>query len=90
MFGFVTTRCGKCGKSAFRVQELSLKGDLEYQITAVQCTSCKTPIGLVDDNNNALLQQQQARISRVEQRLSSIEDKLSDIASALKERGFLT
>lgn len=86
MFRFATTKCGKCEKSTFRLQELSLKGEeLDYKIISVQCTSCKTPIGVIDDND-ALLEQQQARISRVERRLSSIEDKLSEIASTLKER----
>ena len=90
MFGFAATKCGKCEKSTFKVQELSLKGD---KMISVQCTYCKTPIGVI--YNNALLQQQQARIFHVEQRLSSIEDKLSDIedklseiASALSQRGF--
>ena len=86
MFGFATTRCGKCEKSTFKVQELSLKGELDYKMISVQCTYCKTPIGVI--YNNALLQQQQARIFHVEQRLSSIEDKLSEIASALRQRGF--
>jgi hypothetical protein len=87
MFGFATTRCGKCEKSTFKVQELSLKGEPDYKMISVQCTYCKTPIGVID-YNNALLQQQQARISNVERRLSSIEDKLSEIASALMQRGF--
>jgi hypothetical protein len=65
------------------VQELSLKGELDYKIISVQCTYCKTPIGII--YNNALLQQQQARIFHVEQRLSSIEDKLSDIEDKLSE-----
>jgi len=94
MIGFATTRCGKCEKGTFKVQELSLKGGLDYKMISVQCTYCKTPIGIIDDNN-ALLQQQQARILRVERRLSSMEDRLSDIeeklseiASALTERRF--
>jgi hypothetical protein len=94
MFGFAATRCGKCEKSTFKVQELNLKGELDYKIISVQCASCKTPIGVIDDNN-ALLEQQQARILRVERRLSSMEDKLSDIeeklseiVSALSQRGF--
>jgi len=94
MFGFAATKCGKCEKSTFKVQELSLKGELDYKIISVQCTYCKTPIGIVD-GNNARLEQQQARILRVERRLSSVEDKLSDIedklseiASALMQRGF--
>jgi hypothetical protein len=94
MFGFAATKCGKCEKSTFKVQELSLKGDLDCKIISVQCTYCKTPIG-VTDYNNALLERQQERILRVERRLSSMEDKLSDIedklseiASALKQRGF--
>jgi DNA repair ATPase RecN len=74
MFGFATTRCGKCEKGTFKVQEL----------ISVQCTYCKTPIGIIDDNN-ALLQQQQARILRVERRLSSMEDRLSDIEEKLSE-----
>ena len=86
MFGFATTKCGKCEKSTFKVKELSLRGELDYKMISVQCTYCKTPIGIIDDNN-ALLQQQQARILRVERRLSSMEDKLSEIASALMQRG---
>jgi hypothetical protein len=82
MFGFATTKCGKCERTTFKVQELSLKGDLDAKMISVQCTSCKTSIG-VFEHNNALLQQQQARILQVERRLSSIEDKLSEIASAL-------
>jgi len=92
MFGFATTRCGKCERSTFKVQELSLKGEPDYKMISVQCTYCKTPIGVI--YNNAVLQQQQARILRVERRLSSMEDKLSDIedklseiASALSPRG---
>jgi hypothetical protein len=84
MFGFAATRCGKCEKSTFKVQELSLKGELNYKMISVQCTYCKTPIGVIDDNN-ALLQQQQARILRVERTLSSMEDKLSDIEEKLSE-----
>jgi hypothetical protein len=86
MFGFAATKCGKCEKSTFKVQEMNLKGELDYKMISVQCTYCKTPIGVI--YNNALLQQQQARIFHVEQRLSSIEDKLSEIASALRQRGF--
>jgi hypothetical protein len=93
MFGFATTKCGKCEKSTFKVQELRLRGELDYKMISVQCTYCKTPIGIIDDNN-ARLEQQQARILRVERRLSSMEDKLSDIedklseiASALMQRG---
>ena len=89
MFGFAATKCGKCEKSTFKVQELSLKGELDCKMISVQCSYCKTPIGIID-YNNALLEQQQARILRVERRLSSIEDKLSDIAAALRERGFTT
>jgi hypothetical protein len=89
MFGLAATRCGKCEKSTFKVQELSLKGELDWKMISVQCASCKTPIGVVDYNND-LLEQQQARLLRVERRLSSIEDKLSDIAAALRERGFTT
>jgi hypothetical protein len=76
------------------VQQLRLKGEADYKMISVQCTYCKTPIGVIDDNN-ALLQQQQERILRVERRLSSmenklseIEDKLSEIASALSQREF--
>ena len=86
MFGFATTKCGKCGKSTFKVQELSLKGELDYKMSSVQCASCKTSIGVID-YNNALPQQRQARILNVEQRLSSIENKLAEIASALRQRG---
>jgi len=89
MFGLAATRCGKCEKSTFKVQELSLKGELDWKMISVQCASCKTPIGVVDCNNDHL-EQQQARLLRVERRLSSIEDKLSDIAAALRERGFTT
>jgi hypothetical protein len=85
MFGFAATKCGKCERAAFKVQELSLKGELDCTIFSVQCAYCKTPIGIIDCND-ALLEQQQARISRIERRLSSIEDKLSDIAAALTER----
>ena len=84
MFGFAATRCGKCEKSTFKVQELSLRGEPNYKTISVQCTYCKTPIGVIDDNN-ALLQQQQARILRVERRLSSMEDKLADIEEKLSE-----
>ena len=87
MFGFATTKCGKCENRTFKVQELSLRGELDSKMISVQCTSCKTPIG-VFENNNALLQQQKARIFQVERRLSSIEDKLSEIAFALSQRGF--
>jgi DNA repair ATPase RecN len=84
MFGFATTRCGKCEKGTFKVQELSLKGEPDYKMISVQCTYCKTPIGITADNN-ARLQQQQARILRVERRLSSMEDKLADIEEKLSE-----
>jgi hypothetical protein len=94
MFGFAATKCGKCENRTFKVQEMSLKGESDYKMVSVQCTSCKTPIGVID-YNNALLRQQQARIFQVERRLSSmedklldIEDKLSEIASALSQRGF--
>jgi hypothetical protein len=81
MFRFATTKCGTCEKTAFKLQELSLKGEeLEGKIISVQCASCKTPIGVVDYDAK-----RQARISRVERRLSTIEEKLDEIMSALKE-----
>jgi len=35
MFGYAATRCGKCEKSTFKVQELSLKGELDYKMISV-------------------------------------------------------
>ena len=67
MFGFAATKCGKCEKSAFKVQELSLKGELDYKIISVQCTYCKTPIGIID-NNNALLRQQRCLLAELADR----------------------
>ena len=46
MFRFATTKCSRCEKTTFKLQELSLKGEeLACKIISVQCTACKTPIG---------------------------------------------
>jgi predicted nucleic-acid-binding Zn-ribbon protein len=85
MFGFATTKCGKCENRTFKLQELSLKSELDSKVISVQCAYCKTPIG-VFEYNNVFQQQQQMRMFQIERRLSSIDDKLSEIASALSQR----
>ena len=78
--------CAKCGGGMFKVVEKEPTGS-NYKLNFVQCSSCNTPIGVLDYFNiGALIKDQEKSINKLESRMSSIEHSLQQIAHYLRNR----
>jgi hypothetical protein len=83
VFGFGQPKCGKCGKTKFRLNEF-LPDGANFNFLAVQCSSCKTPIGVLNVTNaSRMLEIQQARIAELERMLSDIQTHIHQISYVL-------
>ena len=59
--------------------------DSTYKLTAVQCTGCGAPAGVMDFwNIGTLLKKQEKQISDMDTRLQKMEYTLNQIAQALR------
>lgn len=89
MFG--STKCGKCGKSTFKVSEIEPQGS-SFKLIAVQCSGCGTPFGVTDfynagalfEDQNRVLQKQSAEISKLSRQVREIGDAVDKIAAVLR------
>ena len=85
--------CAKCGGGTFKVVEKEPNGS-NYKVNFVQCSSCNTPIGVLDYYNLGTLMKTQEKTinginsntSNLDHRLSNIEHTLSQIAQFLNQR----
>jgi len=54
MFGFATTEVRQVREEYLQGERTEFEGpSLDYKMISVQCTYCKTPIGIIDDNNRS-------------------------------------
>jgi hypothetical protein len=69
--------CIKCGEHGF---ELSLFTPIgaSRKLTLVQCSSCGTPVGVLDPESGPL-------IDVLRREISTIDEKLNRVAQALQE-----
>jgi hypothetical protein len=82
MFG--ATSCVKCETSIFKIQEMNVQG-ANYKLFAVQCTSCSTPVGVMEYyDNGTLLKKQEKAIADLGQKIGQIEHAVNQIAYALQ------
>lgn len=83
MFG--TTKCGKCEGASFRVQEISPTG-AQFKLFTVQCSSCQTPIGVMDFYNiGQLLKDQEKVIADLGKKLANIESSINQISRSMRQ-----
>jgi len=86
VFGFGQPKCGKCGKTKFKLNEFLPDGS-NINLLAVQCLSCKTPIGVLDVRNvGRMLENHQTRIAQLERMLSDIKTGVQYISHVLDNR----
>lgn len=72
------TTCGKCGRSSFTVQSGEPAGS-QFVIYFVQCSSCGTPVGVLESNNLG------AMISRLEQKVNAMVNEIRQIGYDVNE-----
>jgi hypothetical protein len=86
VFGFGQPKCGKCGKAKFKLNEFLPDGS-DFNLLAVQCSSCKTPAGVLDVTNvGRMLEIQRTRIAQLERTLADIQTHVHAISYVLDAR----
>lgn len=83
---FNMSKCHKCGGTFFKLVTQEPTGS-NYKVNFVQCSSCDTPIGVLDYFNiGSQLETQKETISKIDQRLANIESLLYQIAGFLNNQ----
>jgi len=78
--------CGKCGGHSFKIQLQEPAGS-RFKLNFVQCTSCSTPVGVLEYfNTSAQLEEQKKEIAALSSRLSQIEQLLRRVSNAVERR----
>lgn len=81
---FSISTCAKCGGSSFKVVLQEPSGS-NYKLNFVQCSSCNTPVGVLEYyNTSAQLEDQKKQIASLGSRLSNIEYTLQQVVQALQ------
>jgi len=76
--------CGKCGNHMFRVQKSEPSGST-FVVYFVQCSSCGTPVGVLEyANSAALLQGIEQKINGLTSKIQQISYDLSSLRSQLR------
>ncbi len=82
----MSSTCAKCGGHSFKIETKEPAGS-RYKFNFVQCTSCESPVGVLDFfNTGAQLEEQKREISSLHGRLSTIEDSLQQVLRLLRQR----
>lgn len=82
----MSSTCAKCGGHSFKIEMKEPAGS-RYKFNFVQCSSCGTPVGVVDYfNTGAQLEEQKRELGSLEMRLSTIENLLQQVVHALRQR----
>ncbi len=80
------SNCPKCGNSSFKVVTQE-PYDSHYKLNFVQCSSCNSPVGVLEYYNaGALLQDQKKMIQDLGSELSDIHHKLQQVIHLLQHR----
>lgn len=78
------TKCGKCEGSMFKIQRGEPSGSA-FAICYVQCSSCHTPVGVLEYGNSAaILEGVENKVNNVLSELRNIESTLQIIQSRIR------
>lgn len=78
--------CSKCGGNTFKVVIQEPTGS-RYKVNFVQCSSCNTPVGVLDFyNTGAQLEQQEKQIKGLTAGIAHLEHELRQILLAIQSR----
>lgn len=69
--------CLKCAGHSFEVALLTPMGE-SHKLTIVQCSSCGTPIGVMDPASGPVLDALKHQIAAIDNRLTRIAKALTD------------
>lgn len=83
---FSTSKCGNCGGTNFKVVTQEPAGS-NYKVIFVQCSSCSTPVGVLDFfNTGSQLETQKQMIQDLSKKVVHIEGVLGQVLSVLQHR----
>ena len=71
------TTCIKCSGHSFELSSFAPIGE-GHKVTILQCTTCGTPVGLLDRVSGL-------QMELLQEQITSIDDRLTRIAKALTE-----
>ena len=71
------TKCPKCDGYYFKVEEIVPAGS-SYKLIAVQCTSCNTPIGVMEYFNSG------AKLANLEEQVGNLITMVGQINSSVE------
>jgi hypothetical protein len=81
---FSSTRCSKCEKRAFKLEEINVQGS-NYKLFAVQCVTCGTPFGITEYyDSGSLLKEQEKAIAGLEKKIDHLQHGMGQIVQALQ------
>jgi len=71
------TTCIKCGGHSFEVALFTPVGDSK-KLTFVQCSSCGTPVGVMDPGSGPQIEALKNQVAAIDERLNRIAKALQD------------
>lgn len=78
--------CSKCGSHIFRVQR-NEPSESQFVVYFVQCSSCGTPVGVLEyANSAALLEGLETKLDQLTNNVEQISYDLSNLQSELRRR----
>jgi hypothetical protein len=72
------TKCPKCDGYSYKVEEIEPTGS-SYKLIAVQCSSCNTPIGVMEYFNSG------AKLANLERQVSSLAATVDQMSSNIQD-----
>ncbi|AWL29002.1 hypothetical protein DJ533_10710 [Acinetobacter defluvii] len=81
-----TSKCGNCNSASF---ELEIKSDVKgsaYPFTFIQCSSCGSVVGVLEEKNSEwLLSQLRKKIENIEVITSNIDSNIVKLPKIVKQ-----
>lgn len=78
--------CAKCGNNTFKMVLQEPTGS-KFKLNFIQCSSCNTPVGVIDIDNIAnQLQEQRLQLHNLNTNLAKIKSALEQMTHALHRR----
>jgi len=78
--------CGKCGNHSFKVQSNEPTGS-QFIVYFVQCSSCGTPIGVLEySNSGALIKKLEEKINSLNGDVQQMSYQLTNIQNELRRK----
>lgn len=78
--------CGKCGNHSFKIQSNEPAGS-QFVVYFVQCSSCGTPIGVLEySNTGALIEKLERKINSLNSDVEQIGYQLTNIQDELRRK----